>query len=227
MHMLAKVWDVLNPHQFQVEAIATLVFPSVDGTAPSLCLVRRRGTESLLFFTAWQSCVVRSRFVSFSLLVLGLEVMNQASKVSKGSLLNRTLSKQSYWDLTRTVDGDGDGEGVFSPRLATASKSKTPRLESSSSSWLALGDPAASPRRLDQIDECGLLLGEYCFLYSSSSTWCAVSASLNWSVTSTCLRTATCTGVCITFFGLRLPLRLASASSAPSALRFCSTCVSI
>jgi superfamily II DNA helicase RecQ len=41
--MLATVWKLQNPHQFQVEAIEILVFTSTNGVAPSLCLVRKTG----------------------------------------------------------------------------------------------------------------------------------------------------------------------------------------
>jgi hypothetical protein len=41
--MLAAVWKELNPHQFQVDAIATLAFRYANGAAPSLCLVRKTG----------------------------------------------------------------------------------------------------------------------------------------------------------------------------------------
>jgi hypothetical protein len=41
--MLAAVWNVMNPHHFQVDAIVTLAFRSANGAAPSLCLVRKTG----------------------------------------------------------------------------------------------------------------------------------------------------------------------------------------
>jgi hypothetical protein len=58
--MLAKLWNLLNPHQFQVEAIATLVFPSEDGVAPSLCLVRKtgEGKSIVLYGMATMRCKI-------------------------------------------------------------------------------------------------------------------------------------------------------------------------